>query len=373
MFEYCCDITLAALDGDYGWITEMFSIILIVLFFNFFLKWILKRLHYRFEKQKKIWKDSFVQAIYTPLSSYIWFFTIIQVLELLFQRLLPNARSYRTEGHMILAIAGVLSFTWFLLRWKKKLVVLSIKKSQRHEISFAAGKIGALDKLFTIIIIFLTVMMLLEVTHSNMNTLIAFGGIGGLGVAFASQEIIANFFGGLMIYVTQPFTIGDWINLPERNIEGHVEEIGWYMTRILTFEKRPVYVPNSMFTKVIVMNPSRMSHRQFKEIIGLRYRDFDTMKPIIHEIYTMLKKHHEVDREEKILVHFKSFSPYSLDILISAYIMVTDSEDFADIKQDILFQIGDIIRKNGAEIAAPSTTVDIPDGVVFRQNNEEGE
>ena len=55
--------------------------------------------------------------------------------------------------------------------------------------------------------------------------------------------MISNFFGGFMIYVTHSFGIGDWINLPDHNVEGYVEEIGWYTTRIRTFEKRPIYVP----------------------------------------------------------------------------------------------------------------------------------
>jgi MscS family membrane protein len=71
-----------------------------------------------------------------------------------------------------------------------------------------------------------------------------------------------------MIYLDRPFAVGDWIRSPDRDIEGTVEDIGWRLTRIRTFDSRPLYVPNSAFTSIAVENPSRMEHRRIYETIG---------------------------------------------------------------------------------------------------------
>lgn len=345
----------------------MSALIFVVIFFNFFIKWVLQKLHIHFENQKKIWKDGFVQSLYIPLSIYVWFFAAVHAIDLIVHKVSPATTTYLKEMHLLFAITGILCLAWFIMRWKNRVVALTILKSNKQEIAIDPGKIGAIDKLVTIIVFFLAILLIMEAAHININTLLAFGGIGGLGIAFASQEIIANFFGGFMIYITHPFTVGDWINLPERNIEGHVEEIGWYMTRIKTFEKRPIYIPNSMFTKVILMNPSRMSHHQFKETIGLRLQDIKAMKPIVAEISQMLKNHPNIDSNEKVLVHFKGVSSTSLDLQISAYSYSIDSVNFADVCQDLWYKIIDIIAKHKAEIDKAFTSIEIPGGVVFKE------
>ncbi len=108
-----------------------------------------------------------------------------------------------------------------------------------------------------------------------------------------------------MVYMTQPFTIGEWVNLPERKIEGHIEEIGWYLTRIRNFDKRPIYVPNSIFTQTIVITPSRMSHERFHHTIGLRYQDIKVVKSIIDNIKLMLMKHSAIDHHLSVDVFLK--------------------------------------------------------------------
>lgn len=361
--EECCEVASSALDGKYGWQNETIALILFVIVFNFFAKWVLGKLHHRFERQRKIWKDSFVQALYIPLSTYTWFFVLIHVATLISPQTMADIRL--GNMHLILTIAAIISIAWFALRWKKKLIHLTTLKSKRHEITWEHGKIDVIDKAITVILIFVTILVIMEATGRNISTLIAFGGIGGLAIAFASQEVIANFFSGLMIYLTHPFGVGDWIHLPERKLEGYVEEIGWYTTRIRTFEKRPLYVPNSVFSKSIVETPSRMSHRQFKEIIQLRYQDMKELQPIIEDILKMLRSHPEIDKDQRITVFLEGFGTYSLDIEISAYTLSIETEDFAAIKQDLLFKVIEILAAHNAEMAVPTTIIEMPKGIIL--------
>lgn len=353
----CCILAIDILDGLYGWLSEAIGIVIVVFLVNFLAKWILNQLHLFFERKNKYWTDSFIQAIYRPLSYFAYFFAAVQSLDLISARVyLPVPIELR---HDLFAVAGVLAFGWFLMSWKHNVVKQMILKSKRREIVFDQGKISAIDKLCTVIILFFIMLLLLEATDRGMNTIIAFGGIGGLALAFASQEVIANFFGGFMIYLTQPFTVGDWISIPDHSIEGVVEDIGWYMTRVRSLDKRPIYIPNSIFTRLIVITPSRMSHRVFKETINLRNQDLPKIKKIAQEIKEMLQQHFEIDRSQSVIARLACFGTYSADICISACTTVIDNEGFLKVKEDLLFKIAEIIEKNDAAFATPSQNIDI--------------
>ena len=101
----------------------------------------------------------------------------------------------------------------------------------------------ALAKLGYIVVGITGLLTLLQTLGLSISGLMAFGGMGGIAVGFAAKDILANFFGGLFIYTDRPFSVGDWIRSPDRDIEGTVEKIGWRVTRIRTFDKRPLYIP----------------------------------------------------------------------------------------------------------------------------------
>ena len=112
--------------------------------------------------------------------------------------------------------------------------------------------IHALSKLGHLVVSVAGGLMILQAIGFSGTGLLAFGGGGGIAVGFAAQDLLANFFGGLFIHTDRPFSVGDWIRSPDREIEGTVERIGWRVTRIRTFDKRPLYIPNSVFSKITV-------------------------------------------------------------------------------------------------------------------------
>jgi MscS family membrane protein len=353
--QECCNFFWDLLDGKYGWTAEVLTLTFLVVFMNFFVKALFKSLHTKFEKENRYIQDSFVRALYKPLSYYVWFIAIINSLDLLDEKFAGHDLFLKVQEHQFILIGGILSLTWFLLRWKAYVITHLFRRSANHEIAIDHGKIDILGKGGTILVIFICILLLLEITDRNITTLVAFGGVGGLAIAFASQEIIANIFGSIMIYLTRPFTVGDWINLPERNLEGYVEEIGWYMTRIRTFEKKPIYVPNSTFSRIVVMTPSRMSHRQFKETISLRTGDFQVLKDILSDIKDLVATHPEVDHTQRMMVFFKGFTPNSIDILVDVYILRTDTVGNNEVREDLFFKIADIVHGYGADFAGSST------------------
>ncbi|WP_022941851.1 mechanosensitive ion channel family protein [Psychromonas hadalis] len=213
-----------------------------------------------------------------------------------------------------------------------------------------------LAKLSVTTIIILSVIQTLGVSISGV---LAFGGMGGLVVGMASKDLLSNLFGALMVYMDKPFKVGDWIRSPDKSIEGTVEDIGWRITRIRTFDKRPLYVPNSLFTQIIVENPSRMSNRRIKETFGLRYSDISQVEKIINEVREMLQNHAEIDNKQTLIVNFDLFNNSSLDFFIYTFTKTTNWVAFHEIKQDVLLKVAHIVEQNNAEFAFPTRQLHI--------------
>jgi MscS family membrane protein len=361
LFHICSKV----LEGFYGPLIQTLGIVIFVLIFNFALRTIILRLRTRFDTHHKVWAFSFVSALHRPLSYFVWFVAALCAVDTFISSVF---NFHLSNIHLILSVGAILALGWFMLRWNARVLQNMMEMSRNQKIALTPSKLDLISKLATISVIIVTIFLLMDVTGRNMQTLIAFGGIGGLALAFASQQVIANFFGGLMVYITQPFTIGEWVNLPERQIEGHIEEIGWYLTRIRNFDKRPIYVPNSIFAQTIVITPSRMSHERFHHIIGLRYRDIKVVKPIIDNIKLMLVKHSDIDHQLPVEVFFKNFGPSALDVEISAYVSITGNARFPAVRQDILLKIADIVAKEGGEIATPTNIVELRGGLMMKNH-----
>jgi len=138
-----------------------------------------------------------------------------------------------------------------------------------------------------------------------------------------------------------------------------VENIGWRQTTIRKFDKRPVYVPNAVFTTASVENPSRMSHRRIYETIGLRYDDLDRMEAITDEVREMLTTHPEIDENQTLMVQFNAFNASSVDFFIYCMTHTVNWQRYHEVKQDVLLKIHEIVGKNDAQIAYPTRTLKV--------------
>jgi MscS family membrane protein len=237
---------------------------------------------------------------------------------------------------------------------------------------FDQTTVSAMTKLLRGSIVITASLIVLQSMGYSIAGVLTFGGIGGIAIGFAAKDLLANFFGGLMIYLDRPFIVGDWVRSPDKNIEGTVEMIGWRLTTIRTFDKRPLYVPNATFATISVENPSRMSHRRIYETIGIRYQDAHLMDKITAEIKQMLIADDEIDSEQTLIVNFTQFNASSLDIMVYTFTTTTDWIHFQEIKHRILLKIYAIISAQGANIAFPTQTLhhaSIPSLALSATNN----
>lgn len=305
-----------------------------IVIFHFIIRKFLIGIQKQFDHTHEIWKPSFVTALYKPLIYSVW------VVGILLMGDIASYRIYRVHlpnFEMMLSVVAVLTFSWFLIRWNFA-ITQSIMREHLQE--FTPAKLDLLHKLGILGTIILTLFLLMDVTGRNLDTLIAFGGIGGIALAFASQQFVSNLFGGLNIYITKPFSIGDSIELPSQNVTGIVEEIGWYATCVRNIDKRPIYIPNSVFNQSIVVTPSRMSHNRLFFKILIRPTSSQTLQLASKQIKDMLSSYSCLDQNFPINVVFNNFINHHkgsfLELEISAY---TDKRlDLALFKQEILLK-----------------------------------
>jgi len=309
--------------------------------------------------------DALQKSARRPVQGVIWLIGLTLVGDTLSRKfpdpLFDNLVAVRNVG-LVLCIA------WFLFGFIKRVSEgFVLDRLQRGE-AFDRTTIDALSKFVRLVVAILAVLIVLQTLGVSIAGVLTLGGIGGIAIGFAAKDLLANFFGGLTIYLDRPFAVGDWIRSPEQSIEGTVEHISWRQTRIRGFNKNPIYVPNALFTSLIVENPSRMSHRRIRETIGLRYADFDKVAAVVAGIRAMLEAHPDIDCNQTLIVNFNAYGASSLDIMVYTFTHTTAWVDYQAVKQDVLLKMGEVVLVHGAEIAFPTQTlhVELPETAADR-------
>lgn len=152
---------------------------------------------------------------------------------------------------------GMICTTLIVLMLIRKLFLminrLAAAQIKRGSDITSAHIVSRVLKILIVIVVFLFYG---EHFGMSLSGLLTFGGIGGIAIGMAGKDILSNLFSGIMLYFDRPFKIGDWVSSPDRQIEGTVVEIGWRITKIITFDHRPLYIPNSLFSSISVENPA---------------------------------------------------------------------------------------------------------------------
>ena len=346
---------------ELGWGVELFAVVMLTFIGRYLAMRALKVLGEQFEKTINVWDDALFKAAQGPLSWFILILGLIWAVQI-------------SDGYLDMVlfspanldIIRQLTFIVLIMVFLVRFITLAEARILDDLESQTDGGQGRLDpttlhalaKLTRLSVVISAVLVALPTLGIEITALLAFGGVGGIAVGFAAQDLLSNFFGGLMIYLDRPFAIGDWIRSPDREIEGTVESIGWRLTLVRTFDKRPLYVPNSVFAKLALENPSRMTNRRIYETIGIRYKDAAKMDQIVQDVHAMLRAHEEIDQDQTLIVNFTGYGKSSLDFFVYTFTKTTNWVKFHEIKQDVMLRIIRIVHEHQADFAFPTTTVD---------------
>ena len=352
-FEGAMD-QINVLTGSYGWLAAAFGILLLTGVVRYIASRSLAKVQQRADQTVNVWDDALVAAIRKPLNLGIWIMGISFAID-------SMGLDAQAEIFTLTNQARDVAVVWLLI-W------FAIGFTENVERGFVEGKHGdkvdattaaAVAKLLRAAIIISGALMALQTFGFSISGVLALGGVGGIAIGFAARSLLANFFGALMIFLDRPFSVGDWIRSPDRSIEGTVEFIGWRVTQIRTFDQRPLYVPNSVFTEVSVENPSRMKNRRIFETFGIRYDDLPQMRSIVADVHAMLAAHEDIAQDRTLMVNFVTFGASSLDFFVYTFTRTTDWATFHQVKQDVLLRIADIVAAHGAEFAFPTQTLHV--------------
>ena len=253
------------------------------------------------------------------------------------------------------ALIYVYSIFWILLKLIDYIGLILSKKAEE-----TANKMD--DQLIPFIIeiakivtyIFALVVVVANVFDSDITALATGLGIGGIAIAMASKESLENLLGSFTIFLDQPFTLGDTVTVG--TVTGTVEKVGFRSTRIRTFDKSLVTVPNKKMIDAELDNLGMRPVRRVKFNVGLTYETEPAqIKAIVTDIQTMINQHEKTNQDGK--VRFQEFGASSLDILVMYFVNSPKWDDLIDVKEDVNYKIMEIIKKHNSDFAFPSTTV----------------
>lgn len=344
-----------------GWLTSIIAIVGATLLLYFFVNYFYKRLLPRLEMTYLIWDSALLQALIRPINVLVWvlgFTTSLQMLAIHFdyETLINFLRAFLNFSFIAIVL-------WFALRFIKNMETGYMRDHKGRKRKYDRTTVRAIFQTSRVVVILIAILVYLQTNNVNISAVLAFGGAGSLIIGLAAKDLLANFFGGLMIYLDRPFSVGDCIKSPDRDIAGCVEHIGWRLTRIRTFLQRPIYVPNGLFSNISIENSSRMSNRQIKTRVGIRYYDASKIEPIQKNIEEMIRNHPDIDTQKMLMVRFDEFGPSSLNLLIHCFTKTINKADSLLTQQDIYLKSIKIIESYNAQCAFPTTTVHVPDEI----------
>ncbi|WP_323696735.1 MULTISPECIES: mechanosensitive ion channel family protein [Thiorhodovibrio] len=320
------------------------------------------------------------QSFLAPLRVLLVLIAVVQATRILF---------LRESGERILVVLDsfyVVLIVWALLRLIDNLVMLYSGALLRRHPTLRGELVNFLSSVTRFMVIVIAALYLLQHFGFDIRALLASLGIGGLAVAFAAKETIANIFGCISIIVDDMFQQGDWIVTPDG--EGTVIDVGLRSTRLRTFDNAVIFLPNAYVASIDVRNWSRRKlGRRIKFTLGLEYgSDMQQVKKTVDDIRAMLIAHADIadsstdtssyTRQQlakiadamdgygikrTLLVYLDTLGDSSIDILIYCFSKTVDWEGWLKVKQDVIMRCCAIVEANGLSIAFRSQTLYLRD------------
>jgi MscS family membrane protein len=229
--------------------------------------------------------------------------------------------------------------------------------------NFTQGSFPLLRDLLKVAAMILAVLMVVETWGYNATALLAGVGLGGLAIAFAAQDTIANVFGSIIIYSDRPFKVGDWVKIG--GVEGDVEEIGIRSTRIRKFDRTVVLVPNKRVTNEEITNYSAMTARRLTQTIFLDKSNppakiqlaLELMRDVLRAEFRQRTSESGSLLPPRLLEHSTWFvrltamTQTSYELSIYAFAISTEWLPFLELQEDVLLACLRSFEENGITVA----------------------
>ena len=335
-------------------ITEIFIALGIFFFFLFlrgmFAKFIVKRLEAYVSKSTNKFDNSLVSAMESPAK----FFPIVIGFFIATNYITVEGKGLIFLDQLNRSLITILIF----LTFHQAIGPLSVLIKSVSDL-LSKDLIDWIIKAIKVLIIILGAAAVLELWGIKIGPIIAGLGLFGVAVALGAQDLFKNLISGILVLVERRFQVGDWIFV-EGVIEGTVESIGFRSTVVRRFDKSLATIPNFQFAEKAVINNSQTTNRRISWIIGLEYRtSSEQLTKIKEEIIKFIEGSDDFTKAKDTLLSVKidQFAASSIDIRLICYTKTAHYKEWLNVKDKLAIEIKNIVEKNKASFAFPSTSV----------------
>lgn len=273
-------------------------------------------------------------------------------------------------------------FTWIFYKITDNSISIYAKRLLEKYPNVRKEMIVFILRILKVILILIVILFLFSQLGIDIKAIAASLGVGGIAIALASKDTLANFFASLNIMTDNSFSQGDWIRTD--SFEGTVVDIRMRTTRVRTFDNALITVPNTEIANAHILNWSkRIVGRRIKMSLGITYeckmQDIVNLK---NDIHNMLVKHPDIANDENtildkkrqfdvikhedlrgikktLLVYLDEYAGSSINILIYCFSKSPDWEEWLKTKEDVMIKISELVEKNNCEFAYPTQTIHV--------------
>ena len=334
---------------NWQWLGLLLGLIM-GLILKFILQIVLSGIWHLTTSPKFVWKRKFLQALEKPLAllaaSAFWFTWAIN--------LQLKGLAFSVVDGLIQIVFGI-SIVWAAYKAVSVIAKYLVEMTKKTESTLDDQLVPFAEKTLKLTIVLLGALMILQNLGFNVFSLLAGLGLGGLAFALAAQDTAANLFGSIMILIDQPFKVGDWVVVD--GVEGSVEEIGFRSTRIRTFYRSLVTVPNAVVAKAKIDNMTERNLRRARTVLDIAY---ETPRERIVDFVAGIKKILESSQnvsKESYQVSFNSYASSSLQVFVNFYIETQSWDEELAIKQNVFIEVHKLAEELQVDFAYPTQTL----------------
>lgn len=267
----------------------------------------------------------------------------------------------KAESYVIGTINVLIPVCFMIVLYKLVDVLIAYLKKLAEKTSSTLDDqlVPLLSKALKVFVIVVGVIFILDNFNYDVTALVTGLGIGGFALALASQDMLKNFFGSIMIFMDRPFQVGDWI--VGDSIDGDIEEVGFRATRIRTFHNSVTYVPNGMLADMTIDNMGMRKFRRYKTYLGVTY---DTPPELLDTYVKGLRKivdHHPATRKDYYNIYVNAFNSSSIDILVYIFFEVPTWPQELEARHEFNLLAIKLADDLGVRFAFPTQTLHVED------------
>ena len=263
-----------------------------------------------------------------------------------------NVRLFVVDGLLVAVVIAITGVVFGVVDVAEK---VASRWAAQTETRLDDQLIPLLQTSLKILLVMVVGIGIVDMFGYSVASLVASLSVGGLALALAAKDTVANLFGSVVLFADQPFNIGDLVDVG--GTEGTIEEIGLRVTRIRRIDRSVATVPNQSFTTATVINYSKRPHRRLVTTVGLAYETRpEQIEIFVESMRVMLREMENID-PDTILVHLESLAESSLNVRVQALTSTPDFGVFMATQESVLMSILQHVEDQGLSIAYPTRTL----------------